>query len=803
MVASRSLTVLPAACLFVALFAETRLLAADGDTGSRLAAAVAAAERILIAKPEKKGVDAGQMIDVAPGEKFFVEIQRTLRGPGRKGAPALVVNGGDEKQHPRFVAGEQYVFLLKKDADGKRWINLGTSEIPVRDGKVQFLEGGKVIEELALADFEALAASDSSASAEKYPTRDALTGKWLFVSSDSRSASDLYLWLLELKQDEGAETTVKLAASSALMEASTIKTASIEGDDVHVVVEGDGMTVDFRGRFEGGFVRGNVLFDTFAVVPARMVPTDVKNMRGYDKPVADRARDDFLEAVGQDSSFAALSRFVKRHAQSPLALPAYAELIGQARTEKYDREKFEKLAAEYLQTARFWGERLETRAYVDMGLTLSRRDYLPELALEYLDKAQERLQGDIPGEWKQLVGIERGKRLIAAGKEADGVAVLSRIREEFPFEPDVTYALARQAEAEKKLDEALSLYGEIAVLPLMEQGLLQSLKAAGRKLSREQYPNRVVSRLWAEKNGDSKGLSDWLDEVYESKLRSIATEKRPPRNKNEGTRVVLCELFTNGDCQPCVSADAATTALESSYARSEVIVLRYHQPRPGPDPFSNEDTVDRFKQYGLNATPTVILNGRRFSGGGGPLSEAPRTYLRLKAFIDPALEEKIELRLDLSARAEQGKIAIAAKAEGLNEFPANARLTLVLAEERIECPLHNGIRSHEMIVRTFPGGLGGTAPVKGELSYNGQVDLAALKKRLAKQLAATERESDIEFDEKPLDLKALHVVALLQNSETGEVLQAAAVPVTGPTIPPAESKAADKPAANKSASSGN
>src|SRR5262245_15764277 len=122
--------------LLVAVFAVLPLTAADKE--SKLAAGVASAERILIAVPEKKGVETGGTIDVAPGEKFFVEIQRALRGTGRKGAPALIINSGDEKQHPRFMAGKPYVFLLKKDADGKRWVSLGEFEIPVRDGKVQF-----------------------------------------------------------------------------------------------------------------------------------------------------------------------------------------------------------------------------------------------------------------------------------------------------------------------------------------------------------------------------------------------------------------------------------------------------------------------------------------------------------------------------------------------------------------------------------------------------------------------------------------------------------------------------------------
>jgi hypothetical protein len=65
------------------------------------------------------------------------------------------------------------------------------------------------------------------------------------------------------------------------------------------------------------------------------------------------------------------------------------------------------------------------------------------------------------------------------------------------------------------------------------------------------------------------------------------------------------------------------------------------------------------------------------------------------------------------------------------------------------------------------------------LTYTGEVDLAQLKSQLAKHLARIESQSGTEFSEKPLELKSLHLVAFVQNDDTDEVLQAAAVPVTG------------------------
>jgi hypothetical protein len=150
-----------------------------------------------------------------------------------------------------------------------------------------------------------------------------------------------------------------------------------------------------------------------------------------------------------------------------------------------------------------------------------------------------------------------------------------------------------------------------------------------------------------------------------------------------------------------------------------------------------------------------------------------------------------------------GSKILSARAAGLDEFPANARLMPVLAE-KIVYPLKNGILNHEMIVRALPATVAGVSAVKGRLQYSGEVDLAKLKKRLAQHLATAERENGVQFDVKPLDLKSLQLVVLLQNSETGEVLQAAAIPVTGAASPAAESNSAgSREAVKKPASGGN
>ena len=84
--------------------------------------------------------------------------------------------------------------------------------MPIKDGKVQYLVEGKVVEEVVLDEFEDFAARDAQPVVDKKAARDSLTGKWL-IGSNSKGVN-LYLWLVELTGDESQGTTVKLLSSS-------------------------------------------------------------------------------------------------------------------------------------------------------------------------------------------------------------------------------------------------------------------------------------------------------------------------------------------------------------------------------------------------------------------------------------------------------------------------------------------------------------------------------------------------------------------------------------------------------------
>jgi hypothetical protein len=508
-----------------------------------------------------------------------------------------------------------------------------------------------------------------------------------------------------------------------------------------------------------------------------MEPTQLSNMRKFDEPVRDPAQAEFSDAAGQENATGALTRFIHRHPDSTLALAAYQDLVLQAADEKLEREKFEKLAGDYQAAARRWGSRIELQALIDLGTVLSRKDHLPELALEYLNQAAGQFDDETGLIAKRSVGIERGRRLAAAGQEAAGVAALEKVRQEFPFDAEVIYALARQAENDNRIDDALALFGELQVLPQLEQTLIESQKSTGRKLAAEQNPRRVVSRLWIKQHGDTKGLPAWLNELYESRLRSIATEKLT-REVPGSTRVVLCELFTGATGAPSIASDAALAALTGASTQSEVIALRYHVNVPAADPLANEENQERFKMYSGTTPPWLLIDGRFLPAIAGGMSEVPGVYQRLRLMVETALKDKIDLSLKMSVKADKDQITFDVKALGLKSFPANTRLQIVVAEDKVEFAASNGIRVHEMLARSLPAGIGGVAPVQGVLSFKGDVDLSKLRRNLARQLAKAEVEAEAPFDAKPLELKALHLVAFIQNGETGEVLQAASIPVT-------------------------
>ena len=247
----------------------------------------------------------------------------------------------------------------------------------------------------------------------------------------------------------------------------------------------------------------------------------------------------------------------------------------------------------------------------------------------------------------------------------------------------------------------------------------------------------------------------------------------------------MCELFTGAGCPPCVGADIATGALEVTYPKTQVIVLRYHQHIPAPDPLTNSDSEDRFSNYyRLQSTPSVLLNGAPVNNVGGYLPNSPDIYRGLKSLINQQLDSKATLQVGVNARVLDGTLQLVANVTGLDKLgdeTKDLRLRVVIAEDEVHFLARNGVRSHEMIVRRIVGGPDGVEPKDGKLTIKESISLAELRSSLNKYLTKYEESETTDFPSKPLDLKRLHVVAFVQNEESHEILQTNAIAVSAVT----------------------
>ena len=107
------------------------------------------------------------------------------------------------------------------------------------------------------------------------------------------------------------------------------------------------------------------------------------------------------------------------------------------------------------------------------------------------------------------------------------------------------------------------------------------------------------------------------------------------------------------------------------------------------------------------------------------------------------------------------------------------KLRFALVEETVHYVGSNRIRYHHQIVRAMPGGADGVALKEKSSQHAVSIDLDELRQKLNKYLDETAKERPFTNPDRPMELKNLHVVALVQDDDTGEILQGAQVPVGG------------------------
>lgn len=278
-------------------------------------------------------------------------------------------------------------------------------------------------------------------------------------------------------------------------------------------------------------------------------------------------------------------------------------------------------------------------------------------------------------------------------------------------------------------------------------------------------------------------LEGELDAEYKKTSLGFKPEKYEGRKNKEANRVAVFEMFTGAMCPPCVAADLGFDGLEETYTSKDLILLQYHQHIPGPDPMTNPDTLARWAYYGklfpqqIRGVPSSVFDGKPQAGGGGGKPNAKKKYDEYRAIIDATLEKKTDVTIAGSAKLEGGEVKVDAtvgKAE-------NATVRIVLAEEEVRYLGGNGIRLHHQVVRSMfgkPDGWKVKELKDGKASAS--IKLDDLKKALADYMEKYNAETaKFSNPDRPLKFEHLSVIVLVQDDETGEILNAVQLAVGG------------------------
>ncbi len=345
-----------------------------------------------------------------------------------------------------------------------------------------------------------------------------------------------------------------------------------------------------------------------------------------------------------------------------------------------------------------------------------------------------------------MFSIRTAQAYLNAGDEAKAMAALDAYRKDGGA-PDAlySYTLGAAQILLNKLPEAYDAYLSAAV---------------------ENYEDSAAKAkaLYAKINGRAGGF----DAALEAKLKTLPYHVEPykPAADWKG-KAVLAEIFTGSECPPCVGADLGFDGLLESYPSPYLAILEYHLPIPRPDPIMNPSTQLRQEYYGVNSTPTVVIDGDKKIVGGGGRGSAESKFKQYKSEVDARVNAAPAIVL--KAKAVRSGDAVKVDCEFDNPGPAvEVYVALVQGEEKYQGS--NGLAFHKMIVRdiaVFPQGVRGAT-----------FDLAKLEQNTDQYLTEFENTSTrfqgFKFPERHAKIarQGLKAVVFAQEKNTKKVLNA-------------------------------
>jgi hypothetical protein len=627
------------------------------------------------------------------------------------------------------------------------------------------------------------------------PKESSLEGRWVMLFYQRLSGTEVPAALVDIsKSGKDSRLAVKVTQFGAALSSPTLKFAQAGPQSLHMVIElavqnmmqgqqapvQQNKQADILMELHDGFVRGSAQFGPLDSFLVAMVPTKLETIQELHPVPLPEAAELNLTKDKPEEFLEQAAKFVKAHPNSPMTVDVYPALFMTAQERKLNKAAVEAMADEYMKVAQSWGSRTALKARIDMASSLIKSNYLPKVAMHQLDLALGQLTEETIPVWrsvleqmKEQAKANEALAMAHAGTPEERAKAIPLLRErdkEIPYDPIVIVELARFDEEHGKAEDALKEYAKLAVLPLFDEILQQVGK--NEKVKRPS-PRESAEKIWKGLHGGkTDGFDKYLNDVYTASMPKYTGKPVSPRPADPENRVVLCELFTGADCSYCVAADVAFSHLLKTYSPSEVVALQYHEHIPQPDPLANQDSEARFRFYfpDRGGTPTFTIDGLP-AQRGGLLHQSVEVYASIRSMIDRFLARKTTVRIQLAAQPKGNVVAITADAEGSFPPAEPIRLRLALAEERVAMRGSNGIREHEMVVRSMPGGPQGVEMKDGKLHYQGTVDLKSLRQELNDQLIADEEKLKVKFSSKPLDLTHLRLVAFVQNDQSHEIYQ--------------------------------
>ncbi|QDV21049.1 hypothetical protein Pan153_57310 [Gimesia panareensis] len=656
-------------------------------------------------------------------------------------------------------------------------------------------------------DKEATASEDKKEETEKpkpepFKLPETVEGNWVLVLPQQQQMMPLYLLrVLVLEKPADADQKeksdfegVKLVSKSENVAPAKIVSSQTTKDTVNFVeslLDDEGgkeyIRLNFQGKLnkERGAIYGNISFNNDNCIPALLLPTIEKDLSKIKEPMPSPGAQELIQAMQSPDPFKPLDEFTQKMQMFPLAMDAYPTLLAVGLSQKKDTKTIQGIIKRYIETATLWGKRMQANSLISVGSMLARTDTDSSLATQYLDEAEKLIKEGVKPltHWDQEMALAKARVGLKSENpeqiKAAGALLESEVKK-YPHDRQLLTELVSYEKTHGSIDKAIEHLGILAGSPL--SGRERQLIAVSRQnpdAVKFENPRDTLTALWKKKHGSTKGLDEYLTKSFKRFLDSFITKEAKEVDLKKGNRTSLIELFTGGSCPPCVAADLATGVVESSFPASKVIVLRYHQHVPAPDPLTNSDSESRFFFYNHSGTPSIDLNGQQVFGAAGGVEEVESSYKALLEALIPQLSATTDVKIDLSAAAKDGKLDLKANVTGTEKIKEPLRLVAVLAEDELHFESPNGINVHDMIVRSMLGEPNGFKATDGKLTLDKTLELNDFKGRISDYLSAFEEKSGANFTGAPLGLDKLHFVVFVQGELSKDVFQVASVPVTG------------------------